>query len=77
MAIKYGRPIDAKTRLVPVEAKAPVKTAARLDLAVRPRRNRKADWARAQIHPLAAPAPDLLARRHFARGRDRPCRSGR
>ena len=39
MAIKYGRPIEA--RLTPVEAKA-----SRLDLSVRPRRNRKADWTR-------------------------------
>ena len=39
MAIKYGRPIEA--RLAPVEAKA-----AGLELSVRPRRNRKADWTR-------------------------------
>src|SRR5207247_7321260 len=43
MAIKYGRPIEAKTHLAPVEARAPVQTSPRLDLAVRPRRNRKAD----------------------------------
>src|SRR5438034_1239363 len=40
MAIKYGRPIDA--RVSAVEAKV----AAKLDLATRPRRNRKAEWAR-------------------------------
>jgi porphobilinogen synthase len=42
MAIKYGRPIEA--RLAPVEAKA-----SRLDLSVRPRRNRKADWTRRMV----------------------------
>jgi len=38
MAIKYGRPIEA--RLAPVETRP----AKRLDLATRPRRNRKAEW---------------------------------
>src|SRR5262249_57041882 len=51
MAIKYGRPIEA--RLAPVEAK--IKRKPRLDLAKRPRRNRKAEWARrlAREHTLS------------------------
>ena len=58
MAIKYGRPIEAKTRLTPVEANAPAKTA--LDLAVRPRRNRKADWARRLVRENVLTADDLI-----------------
>ena len=42
MAIKFGRPLE-RSRLAPVEAEKP---AERLDLAVRPRRNRRAEWTR-------------------------------
>jgi porphobilinogen synthase len=59
MAIKYGRPIEAKTRLTPVETPAPAR-AARLDLAVRPRRNRKADWARRLVRENVLTADDLI-----------------
>src|SRR5947209_16332832 len=58
MAIKYGRPIEAKTRLAPIEAKAPAKAA--LDLAARPRRNRKADWARRLVRENILTADDLI-----------------
>jgi porphobilinogen synthase len=53
MAIKYGRPIEA--RLAPVEAKA-----ARLDLSVRPRRNRKADWTRRLVAENMLTVDDLI-----------------
>jgi porphobilinogen synthase len=53
MAIKYGRPIEA--RLAPVEAKA-----ARLDLSVRPRRNRKADWTRRLVAENVLTVDDLI-----------------
>src|SRR5882762_6224708 len=59
MAIKYGRPIEAKTRLTPVETPAPAR-AARLDLAVRPRRNRKADWARRLVRENVLTTDDLI-----------------
>ncbi len=56
MAIKYGRPIEA--RLAPVETEArPVN---RLDLATRPRRNRKADWARRMVRENVLTADDLI-----------------
>ena len=58
MAIKYGRPIEAKSRLAPVEAEAPAK--ASLDLAVRPRRNRKADWKRRLVRENVLTADDLI-----------------
>jgi porphobilinogen synthase len=53
MAIKYGRPIEA--RLAPVEAKA-----SRLDLSVRPRRNRKADWTRRMVAETMLTVDDLI-----------------
>jgi porphobilinogen synthase len=51
MAIKYGRPIEA--RLPRVEAP-------KLDLATRPRRNRKADWARRLVRENVLTADDLI-----------------
>jgi porphobilinogen synthase len=54
MAIKYGRPIEA--RLAPVEAKP----APKLDLATRPRRNRKAEWARRLVRENVLTADDLI-----------------
>src|SRR5262250_2665823 len=54
MAIKYGRPIEA--RLAPVEAKP----ATRLDLTIRPRRNRKADWKRRLVRENVLTADDLI-----------------
>lgn len=53
MAIKYGRAIEA--RLAPVEAKS-----AQLDLTVRPRRNRKADWTRRLVAESVLTADDLI-----------------
>jgi porphobilinogen synthase len=54
MAIKYGRPIEA--RLARVEARA----APKLDLATRPRRNRKAEWARRLVRENVLTADDLI-----------------
>jgi porphobilinogen synthase len=54
MAIKYGRPIEA--RLAPVESKP----TARLDLARRLRRNRKAEWTRRLVQENALGADDLI-----------------
>ena len=64
MALKYGRPIEAKvdsnTRLRPVEP-APAATApAALDLASRPRRNRRAEWARRMVRENVLTADDLI-----------------
>jgi porphobilinogen synthase len=56
MAIKYGRPIE--TRLAPVEAEARPET--RLDLTTRPRRNRKAEWARRMVREHVLTADDLI-----------------
>ena len=45
MAIKFGRPLE-RVRSVPAEAEAP---AIPLDLAIRPRRNRRAEWSRRMV----------------------------
>ncbi len=54
MAIKYGRPIEA--RLAPIESKP--KT--RLDLTSRPRRNRKAEWTRRLVRENVLTSDDLI-----------------
>ena len=58
MAIKYGRPIES--RLKPVETDSPLKSAPRLDLATRMRRNRKSEWARRMVRENVVTADDLI-----------------
>src|SRR6201994_1835293 len=55
MAIKFGRPIEMRDP-------APAKTApaAPLDLVVRPRRNRKAEWARRMVRENVLTTDDLI-----------------
>jgi porphobilinogen synthase len=56
MAIKFGRPIemrDAPRRLAAVSAES-------LDLAIRPRRNRKAEWARRLVRENVLTTDDLI-----------------
>src|ERR1700753_2121435 len=55
MAIKYGRPIEA--RLHPVET--PAKPAP-LDLTTRMRRNRKSEWARRMVRENVLTTNDLI-----------------
>jgi porphobilinogen synthase len=55
MAIKYGRPIEEKVRFAPVEAKS-----APLDLTIRPRRNRRAEWARRLVREHVLTTGDLI-----------------
>jgi len=54
MAIKYGRPIEA--RIAPVERKP----ATRLELASRPRRNRKTEWTRRLVRENTLDTDDLI-----------------
>ena len=56
MAIKFGRPLE-RSRPAPVEAQPP---AERLDLAVRPRRNRRAEWARRMVREHVLTTDDLI-----------------
>ena len=60
MAIKYGRPIEPRVRFAPVEAKAPAQEAPPLDLPIRPRRNRRAEWARRMVRETVLTTDDLI-----------------
>ncbi|MCZ7657177.1 MAG: porphobilinogen synthase [Xanthobacteraceae bacterium] len=55
MAIKYGRPIES--RIAPA---APPVAETQLDLTVRPRRNRRAEWARRMVRENVVTADDLI-----------------
>ena len=59
MAIKFGRPIEARTRLTPVETGAPA-VGDRLDLATRMRRNRQHEWARRMVRENVLTTDDLI-----------------
>ena len=56
MAIKFGRPIEMRE---PARAK-PALAAPSLDLAFRPRRNRKAEWARRMVRENVLTTDDLI-----------------
>jgi porphobilinogen synthase len=56
MAIKFGRPLE-RSRLAPVETEKP---AERLDLPVRPRRNRRAEWSRRMVREHVLTTDDLI-----------------
>ncbi|MGI8526802.1 MAG: porphobilinogen synthase [Pseudolabrys sp.] len=59
MAIKFGRPIESRSRLTPVEIETPA-SAGRLDLTTRMRRNRRADWARRLVREHVLTTDDLI-----------------
>ena len=56
MAIKFGRPIEARSHLAPVEAAV----GERLDLAIRPRRNRRSEWMRRMVRENQVTTDDLI-----------------
>jgi porphobilinogen synthase len=56
MAIKFGRPL-ARVQPSPAEIKPP---AERLDLAIRPRRNRRAEWSRRMVRENVLTTDDLI-----------------
>ncbi len=58
MAIKFGRPIEARVRFSPEAAQDG--GSARLDLTIRPRRNRKAEWVRRMVREHVLTADDLI-----------------
>jgi len=55
MAIKFGRPIEPR-----VEAPAHEPAGRPLDLAIRPRRNRKAEWSRRMVREQVLTSADLI-----------------
>jgi porphobilinogen synthase len=56
MAIKFGRPLE-RSRFAPAPAQF---KAERLDLAVRPRRNRQTEWSRRMVRENVVTADDLI-----------------
>ena len=58
MAIKFGRPIEARARFAPVEN--PAQAQQRLDLTVRMRRNRQHEWARRMVREHRLSTDDLI-----------------
>jgi porphobilinogen synthase len=60
MAIKFGRPIESRSRLKPVEAKCRAGSTAEPDLTTRLRRNRRADWIRRLVREHALTTDDLI-----------------
>jgi porphobilinogen synthase len=59
MAIKFGRPIESRTRFAPIE-REPAAQSERLDLAMRMRRNRRAEWARRMVREHVLTTDDLI-----------------
>jgi len=57
MAIKFGRPLE-RTRPWPAEREAPSEH--RLDLAIRPRRNRRSEWVRRMVREHVVTTDDLI-----------------
>ena len=55
MAIKFGRPVEMRDAPRRETALAPS-----LDLAIRPRRNRKAEWARRLVRENVLTTDDLI-----------------
>jgi porphobilinogen synthase len=75
MAIKYGRPIESRVRVVPAEAKGRPQAQPSLDLATRPRRNRRTEWARRMVRESQLTTDDLIWPMFVAEGRRAPIAS--
>jgi porphobilinogen synthase len=69
MAIKYGRPIEVRSR--PLETRRPAADETRLDLSIRPRRNRKTEWARRLVREHVLTSDDLIWPLFLIDGRNR------
>ncbi|MBN8937517.1 MAG: porphobilinogen synthase [Rhizobiales bacterium] len=72
MAIKYGRPIESRVRVVPAEGRG---EAAPLDLATRLRRNRRTEWARRMVRENVLTTDDLIWPMFVSGGRRSPVES--
>ena len=75
MAIKYGRPIESRVRVIPSEGRPRTEAAPPLDLATRLRRNRRADWARRMVRENVLTTDDLIWPLFVAEGRRAPVAS--
>jgi len=75
MAIKFGRPIESRTRFVPVEVKDKAGNSPSLDLTTRLRRNRRTEWARRMVRENVLTTDDLIWPLFVAEGRRAPIAS--
>ena len=75
MAIKYGRPIESRVRVVPAEAKDRDRAAPSLDLTTRLRRNRRTDWARRMVRENVLTTDDLIWPMFVSEGKRAPVAS--
>src|SRR5436190_21151860 len=57
MAIKFGRPLERSRTRIEADTQPP---ADRLDLTIRPRRNRRAEWARRMVREHVLTTDDLI-----------------
>jgi len=60
MAIKFGRPLQRSIGFTPIEPEARDAQTPTLDLTVRMRRNRRADWARRMVRENVVTTDDLI-----------------
>ena len=62
MAIKFGRPLEARTRINPTEPRGATTRPSdvSLDLVTRPRRNRRTDWSRRMVRETCLSSDDLI-----------------
>ena len=60
MAIKFGRPLERNAPGRPQLETGEKRRAERLDLAIRPRRNRRAEWARRMVRENVLTTDDLI-----------------
>jgi len=60
MAIKFGRPLQRSIGFVPLDPEARDGQGASLDLTVRMRRNRRAEWARRMVRENVLTTDDLI-----------------
>src|SRR5262245_34938082 len=74
MAIKYGRPIESRVRVVPAEGKSRTDAPA-LELSTRPRRNRRTEWARRMVRENVLTTNDLIWPMFVAEGSRAPVAS--
>ena len=69
MAIKFGRPLEARTQVVPLDG-GRAKNAPSLDLTIRPRRTRQAEWSRRMVRENILTTDDLIWPLFVAEGTD-------
>jgi porphobilinogen synthase len=60
MAIKFGRPIENKVHVAPVDPAAPDPARTALDLSIRMRRTRRTEWSRRLVRETVLTVDDLI-----------------